>query len=71
MKGEVKQLGVVSVADERKQQTIQLLEQYLEDARAGKYDEVLIVANLAHSEVFEWGWTRARTSSASSAGSSD
>ncbi len=58
MTGEVKQLGVVSVPEERRRQTIELLEQFLADAKAGKWDEVLIVAGHADDEVFTWAWTR-------------
>jgi hypothetical protein len=58
MTADVKPLGVVSVPDERRRQTIQLLEQFLADAKAGKWDEVLIVAGHADDEVFTWAWTR-------------
>lgn len=54
----VTQLGVVSVGDERKRQTVEMLERFLADAKAGKFDEVLIVANHTDAEAFEWGWTR-------------
>ena len=58
MSADVKQLGIVPVSEERRKQTIELLEQFLADAKAGKYDEVLVVAGHVDGEVFTWGWTR-------------
>lgn len=51
-------LQVATVEDECKRQVVELLEQFLADAKAGKFDSILIVADHAASEQMEWGWSR-------------